>query len=249
MSSKISDKISLDKKAKKLIQLESKIETNIRKNEKDIAFYKENDSCPTCKQELDGKFKKVQINERTSKLDTQRLGLKEIQVEIDKANERLTQIQSINKNITQHNSEIVRLNASLTETNKYVGKLNKEIETLSQRKTSLDGENEKLNVLKIELNELITKQETLSTEKHYYDFAATLLKDTGIKTKIIKQYLPIMNKLINKYLTALDSFINFNLNENFEEVIKSRHRDVFSYHNFSDGEKLRIDLAILFTWR
>lgn len=249
MSSKISDKISLDKKAKKLIQLESKIETNIRKNEKDIAFYKENDSCPTCKQELDGKFKKVQINERTSKLDTQRLGLKEIQVEIDKANERLTQIQSINKNITQHNSEIVRLNASLTETNKYVGKLNKEIETLSQRKTSLDGENEKLNVLKIELNELITKQETLSTEKHYYDFAATLLKDTGIKTKIIKQYLPIMNKLINKYLTALDSFINFNLNENFEEVIKSRHRDVFSYHNFSEGEKLRIDLAILFTWR
>jgi len=249
LSSKITDKISLDKKAKKLIQLESKIETNIKKNEKDIAFYNDNDSCPTCKQELEKTFKSTQIKERKGKLKTQQNGLKEIQTEIDKANERLAEIQSINKNITQHNSEIVRLNTSLTETNKYVGKLNKEIESLSQRKTSLDNEGEKLNVLKSELNALIAKQESLSTEKHYYDFAASLLKDTGIKTKIIKQYLPIMNKLINKYLTALDSFINFNLNESFEEVIKSRHRDAFSYHNFSEGEKLRIDLAILFTWR
>ena len=83
----------------------------------------------------------------------------------------------------------------------------------------------------------------------YYEFAATLLKDTGIKTKIIKQYLPIMNKLINKYLTAMDFFVNFNINENFEETIKSRHRDEFSYANFSEGEKQKIDLALLFTWR
>jgi hypothetical protein len=96
---------------------------------------------------------------------------------------------------------------------------------------------------------LLNKQEQLSTEKQYLEFAGNLLKDTGIKTKIIRQYLPIMNKLINKYLTAMDFFVNFNINEQFEETIKSRHRDEFGYANFSEGEKMRIDLALLFTWR
>jgi DNA repair exonuclease SbcCD ATPase subunit len=103
--------------------------------------------------------------------------------------------------------------------------------------------------LRAELSALIKHQENLSNEKQYLEFAGNLLKDTGIKTKIIKQYLPIMNKLINKYLTAMDFFVNFNINENFEESIKSRHRDDFSYANFSEGEKMRIDLALLFTWR
>jgi ATPase subunit of ABC transporter with duplicated ATPase domains len=91
--------------------------------------------------------------------------------------------------------------------------------------------------------------ESLIDSKHYNEFASTLLKDGGIKTKIIKQYLPVMNKLINKYLSSMDFFVNFNINENFEETIKSRHRDEFSYANFSEGEKMRIDLALLFTWR
>jgi DNA repair exonuclease SbcCD ATPase subunit len=113
----------------------------------------------------------------------------------------------------------------------------------------LEEDNKKLTELKAELVELNTTYEQLTNEKMYFEFAATLLKDTGIKTKIIKQYLPIMNKLINKYLTAMDFFVNFNINENFEETIKSRHRDEFSYANFSEGEKMRIDLALLFTWR
>jgi DNA repair exonuclease SbcCD ATPase subunit len=103
--------------------------------------------------------------------------------------------------------------------------------------------------LKKQLGDLLKEQEAISTEKQYYDFASTLLKDGGIKTKIIKQYLPVMNKLINKYLAAMDFFANFNINENFEEIIKSRHRDEFSYDSFSEGEKMRIDLALLFTWR
>jgi len=103
--------------------------------------------------------------------------------------------------------------------------------------------------LNAELNEHKKYYEEVLTEKHYYEFAGSLLKDGGIKTRIIKQYLPIMNKLINKYLTAMDFFVNFNINENFEETIKSRHRDEFSYANFSEGEKMRIDLALLFTWR
>ena len=100
-----------------------------------------------------------------------------------------------------------------------------------------------------ELSALIKIQEEMAIEKQYYEFAGSLLKDTGIKTKIIRQYLPIMNKLINKYLSAMDFFVNFNINESFEETIKSRHRDEFSYSNFSEGEKMRIDLALLFTWR
>ena len=107
----------------------------------------------------------------------------------------------------------------------------------------------KLKELKAELAALVVKQQELATEKQYYEFAGNLLKDTGIKTKIIRQYLPIMNKLINKYLTAMDFFVNFNINESFEETIKSRHRDEFTYNNFSEGEKQRIDMALMLTWR
>ena len=119
----------------------------------------------------------------------------------------------------------------------------------SERKGNIIDENEKLSELKDELKELIKKHEEYINDKQYYEYAASLLKDTGIKTKIIKQYLPIMNKLINKYLAALDFFVNFEINENFEETIRSRHRDEFSYANFSEGEKQKIDLALLFTWR
>jgi hypothetical protein len=114
---------------------------------------------------------------------------------------------------------------------------------------STDGGDDKLKTLNAELQGYNDVAEQLSIDKQYHEFAATLLKDTGIKTKIIKQYLPVMNKLINKYLTSMDFFVNFNLNESFEETIKSRHRDEFSYASFSEGEKMRIDLALLFTWR
>ena len=128
-------------------------------------------------------------------------------------------------------------------------KTNKEIDELKNRKDNLEEDNAKLVELKSELSTLVVKQQEVTTEKQYLEFAGSLLKDTGIKTRIIKQYLPVMNKLINKYLTAMDFFVNFNINENFEETIKSRHRDEFSYANFSEGEKMRIDLALLFTWR
>jgi DNA repair exonuclease SbcCD ATPase subunit len=120
---------------------------------------------------------------------------------------------------------------------------------LKNTTTNLVTDNTKLKDLKLSLETFIELAKKYAEEKQYYEFAATLLKDTGIKTKIIKQYLPVMNKLINKYLSAMDFFVNFNLNESFEETIKSRHRDEFSYDSFSEGEKMRIDLALLFTWR
>ena len=249
LQKKIEDKISVEKKSKKLLQLESKIETNIKKNEKDIAFYEEHDNCPTCKQPIDGEFKQDQVTERKSKVNTQREGLTEIATQIAQANQRIEEIQNINKHINGHNNEIVKHNSTISAVNKYISKLQNEIEELANRKDNLEDENAKLKELKDQLTELLTKQEELSTEKQYLEFAGSLLKDTGIKTKIIRQYLPIMNKLINKYLTAMDFFVNFNINENFEETIKSRHRDEFGYANFSEGEKMRIDLALLFTWR
>ena len=246
---KIQDKLSVEKKSKKLLQLESKIETNIKKNEKDIAFYEEHDNCPTCRQVIDGEFKAGQVVERKSKVNTQREGLAEISAEITKANQRIEEINEIIKHISSHNNEIVKHTSTISAVHAFINKLQREVEALSTHKDSIESENAKLRELKEELEVLVKKQEELATEKQYYEFASSLLKDTGIKTKIIRQYLPIMNKLINKYLTAMDFFVNFNINESFEETIKSRHRDEFSYANFSEGEKMRIDLALLFTWR
>jgi len=206
LQKKIQDKVSVEKKSKKLLQLESKIETNIKKNEKDIAFYEEHDNCPTCKQIIDGEFKSEQVTERKSKVTTQREGLAEISTEIAKANQRIEEIHSIIKHISSHNNEIVKHNSTISAVHKFVDKLQKEVEALSTHKDSIESSNDKLRELKEELGLLVKKQEELSVEKQYYEFAGSLLKDTG-------------------------------------------HRDEFSYANFSEGEKMRIDLALLFTWR
>lgn len=250
LSKKIgNEKTSLENKSKKLVQLEIKVENNIKKNEKDVTFYESNDNCPTCKHPLEEEFKQQQITERKQKLVQQKTGLTEIKNEISTISQQMDEITKVIDNVTKHNSQIVGNNSTITSIRKYIDKLNREITELSNKKVNLEEDNKKLVELKAELLELNTEHEKLTNEKMYYEFAATLLKDTGIKTKIIKQYLPIMNKLINKYLTAMDFFVNFNINENFEETIKSRHRDEFSYANFSEGEKMRIDLALLFTWR
>jgi DNA repair exonuclease SbcCD ATPase subunit len=249
LTSKILNKDSLEIKRTKLSNLENQLSNNLKKLDKEVRFYEDNHDCPTCKQTITQDWKEKQILEKQVKKGDISLALDDIEKKISETNEKVNQIVKITKHINEHNSEVIKHNASITAINKYVAKLNAEITELSTKKDNLEDENTKLKELREELAGLIKKQKELADEKQYYEFAGTLLRDTGIKTKIIKQYLPIMNKLINKYLTAMDSFINFNLNENFEETIKSRHRDDFSYHNFSEGEKMRIDLAILFTWR
>jgi DNA repair exonuclease SbcCD ATPase subunit len=247
---KIGDKQGkLDKKSKGLFQIQGKIQTNIKKNEKDIEFYEHNDNCPTCKQSIETTFKQQQLKERVDKLDSQKTGLTEIEVELKKVNAEMKQINGIIEHINAHHNEVSKHNSTILAINGYIGKMMKEIKELSVKVDNSEDSNEKLKTLRTELEGFNTAYETLIKEKHYHEFAGTLLKDNGIKTKIIKQYLPIMNKLINKYLVAMDFFVNFNINENFEETIKSRHRDEFSYANFSEGEKMRIDLALLFTWR
>lgn len=249
MQQNISDKTSIENKSRKLLQLEAKLESNVKKINKDITFYEEHDECPTCLQTIEGNFKNKLVTEKKDKKKEIGKGIGDIGTEIAKVNERIEYIQKINKHITEHNNEVVKNNSTVVAINKYIYTLNKEIEQLTSRKDNLEEENIKLKELKHQLFNLEKKQEELTIEKHYYEYASSLLKDSGIKTKIIKQYLPIMNKLINKYLTSMDFFVNFNINENFEETIKSRHRDDFSYANFSEGEKLRIDLSLLFAWR
>ena len=247
---KVGDKKEkLEKKSKNLFQIKGKIETNIQRNEKDIEFYEDNHDCPTCKQAITEEWKNSQVSEKSEKIKSQKKGLSEVEEELKKVTGDLQTISNIVSHINEHNNEITKHNATISAINVYIAKLNKEITELSNKKNSSEGDNLKLRDLKLELHTLNDSHEELVELKHYNEFAGSLLKDTGIKTKIIKQYLPIMNKLINKYLSAMDFFVNFNINENFEETIKSRHRDEFSYANFSEGEKMRIDLALLFTWR
>jgi DNA repair exonuclease SbcCD ATPase subunit len=249
LQSKISDKLDVEKKSTKLLQLESKLESRLKKLDKEEKFYEENHDCPTCKQGIAETFRHSQLSGINQTKGEIGVGIKDIEDKIQKTNQRIQEIQKINKHIQDHNNELVKLNSTSEAISKYMEKTKKEIDELRNRKDNLEDENAKLKELKEQLSLLVKKQEELSTEKQYLEFAGNLLKDTGIKTKIIRQYLPIMNKLINKYLTAMDFFVNFNINEQFEETIKSRHRDEFSYANFSEGEKMRIDLALLFTWR
>jgi DNA repair exonuclease SbcCD ATPase subunit len=246
---KIKDEVNVKSKNKKLLQMETKLETSISKIEKDVLFYNENDNCPTCKQFIESEFKNQQVEEKENKKLEILEGLKKITEEVSRNNSRIDEINRIWKSIVDHGTAVSEHNSTIRAVNDYISKLNKEIENLLDRKENLIDENSKLQELKEQLNEYVKNQQELSTEKQYYEYASSLLKDTGIKTKIIKQYLPIMNKLVNKYLSAMDFFVNFNINENFEETIKSRHRDDFSYANFSEGEKQKIDLALLFTWR
>ena len=249
LHSRIVDSEVIEKKNKKLFQLEAKVESNIKKVKKDIEFYEQNDNCPTCRQSIEPGFKESQVSERKDKINIQQKGLEEITQEINKLNTRLIEIGEVVKHINAHGNEIVKHTSTISAITKYMAKLNKEIGELTTRKDNMSEVNAKLLTLNCELFGYNESAEKLSIDKHYYDYAATLLKDTGIKTRIIKQYLPIMNKLINKYLTAMDFFVNFNIDENFNETIKSRHRDEFSYANFSEGEKQKIDIALLLTWR
>ena len=249
LQSKIQDKLNIEKKSTKLIQLESKLESRLKKLEKEYKFYEENHDCPTCKQSIADTFRRSQLSGIDKTKGEIGVGIQDIETKIQAANNRIEQIQKIVKHIQDHNNEIVKHNSTISAINTYINKLQKEIEELAATKDNLEDENDKLKELQQELGELVSKQKEISEQKQYYEYAGSLLKDTGIKTKIIRQYLPIMNKLINKYLTAMDFFVNFNINESFEETIKSRHRDEFSYANFSEGDKMRIDLALLFTWR
>ena len=236
-------------KVKKLGKLESQIESNLSKFQKDISFFQHNDDCPTCRQSIASEFKEGQIQSLQTKTTQCEQGLKDLEAKLLDEQNKLNKIADTQKTIQKLQIQIATKNTSIVEVNKYIVKIEKEILALKMTKGSTQLQETQLLELASQLTQLESDLKLLIEEKTYYEAATSLLRDTGIKTKIIKQYLPIINKLVNKYLSSLDFFVNFNLDESFKETIKSRHRDDFSYHNFSEGEKQRIDMALMLTWR
>ena len=238
-----------ESKVKKLGKLESQIESNLSKFQKDISFFQHNDDCPTCRQSIASEFKEGQIQSLQTKTTQCELGLKDLEAKLLEEQDKLNKIAETQKTIQKLQINIATKNTSIVEVNKYIVKIQKEVAALRETKGSTQLQETQLQELASQLKQLESDLKELIEEKTYYEAATSLLRDTGIKTKIIKQYLPIINKLVNKYLSSLDFFVNFNLDESFKETIKSRHRDDFSYHNFSEGEKQRIDMALMLTWR
>ena len=245
----VAEKTLVENKVKQLTKIESQIESNISKFRKDISFFEHNDDCPTCRQAIASEFKETELQTLQTKAQECEHGLSQLEVKLLAEQTKLNEITEIQKRIQTLQIEIATKNTSIVETNKYIGRLEKQVEELKTNKASTEKEELELKTLNDTLTELKSNLRTLIDEKAYYEVASGLLKDTGIKTKIIKQYLPIINKLVNKYLASLDFFVNFNLDESFKETIKSRHRDDFTYNNFSEGEKQRIDMALMLTWR
>ena len=247
--SSISD--ALDKR-KLRIDMESilrKISERIKAQEKSIEFYNEHDVCPTCSQQLDASHKETAVTDHTCKITELEKATSELTQQLNEIESRIAEIASIEDKISECKSAIIELNTRIIASQNYITKLQQDLEGNSTDHASIEEEKVKLKTLAREVVAISENKAKLEEEKHYLDVAGILLKDTGIKTKVIKQYLPVINKLVNKYLQAMDFFVSFELDEAFNEKIKSRHRDEFSYASFSEGEKAKIDLALLFAWR
>ena len=249
LQAEVTTRLETEQKVKKFNQLEAQIETNLNKFKKDINFFEHNDNCPTCRQAIDKQFKEEEVGNLNSKVTECTVGLTQLEIKLLEEQNKLNQISEKQKQIQELQIKIATHNTSITEVKKYITRIEKQIKDLDDSKQISDGEEVILKELKEKLEASENELKELIDEKTYYEVASGLLKDTGIKTKIIKQYLPIINKLVNKYLASLDFFVNFNLDESFKETIKSRFRDEFTYNNFSEGEKQRIDMALMLTWR
>lgn len=248
-TSSISDRDPQEDRLKQAKNLFSKLEDKKHLVIKEIDFYQDNDNCPTCKQDLDEEHKKTHLAEKQKKAIELADALDQINGTIQDSTNRMEEIGRVQEGITSLQSQISVLQTEIISNQKYISKLNHEIRDLKTETSYTNTAQDQIDANEESLEILHKKKESLVEQGHYYDIANTLLRDQGVKQKIIKQYVPIMNNMINKYLAALEFFVGFELDESFEETIKSRFRDVFKYDNFSQGEKMRIDLALLFTWR
>ena len=240
------DKVT--QKRDKLKDIQFTLKDKHNRESKMITFFEENDECPTCEQEISKDFKTEKIKQNKASVKLLDEGLHKMSDEMTKVNSKLKEFKNIGKLVQENEVSIAKLNTSINELEKFNVKLETEIEQYKKDGVE-ESDVEKLESLKLDIKKVEEQKIKLREDKVYHEAARSMLMDTGIKTKIIKQYLPIMNKLINKYLTSMEFYVNFTLDENFEETIKSRYRDEFTYASFSEGEKMRIDLALLFTWR
>ena len=229
-------------------KMEAKLSNRVDENKRQKEFFENNETCPVCTQDIELELKKQKIEEKSKRIQELNSGIDKLKVELDDKEQLLKGIEMLSKQIREKEVEVAKIGTSITHMERLIRQTNIQIQAMKKGEVS---EEDKVKLTRLSercklQEEQITK---LREDKFYVDVARNLLMDTGIKTKIINKYLPIMNKLINGYLTSMDFYVNFTLDNNFNETIKSRHRDEFSYSSFSEGEKMRIDLALLFTWR
>jgi DNA repair exonuclease SbcCD ATPase subunit len=249
LSDKIKDDDEINKRRTEMGTLYKSLQVRIKKIGDDIAFYEEHDTCPTCTQILPSELKTDAIGKHSHKKEEVSAAIDSINNKIQELENRANDIIEIKQQILNVQDKITKVNTQIIGGQNFIKAIQTETETKTNSEDSLDSSKGTLKILAKEVVSASENKSKLKENSYYLEACATLLKDTGIKTRIIKQYLPVINKLVNKYLTAMDFFVSFELDEAFNEVIKSRHRDEFSYASFSEGEKQRIDLALLFTWR
>jgi DNA repair exonuclease SbcCD ATPase subunit len=244
-------KVSLLKQISKLETLQKQLESNRRKVGDELAFFDNNEVCPTCHQSIDKASNPIHslLCKKKSKQGELTEAVGAIVDEIDTKRKQIEEYEVVSSELERLNTETMEANSTITACNSYISKLTKENKTIQSKEVADTDHQKRLVDFEGDLNKNESSKHSLVEEMHYYSVAATLLKDSGIKAKIIRYYLPIINKTINKYLNTMDFFANFTLDDEFNETIKSRHRDAFSYMSFSEGEKMRIDLALLLAWR
>jgi len=240
----ISDENITHTKNSELDKYKSQINKNLKKLNKDKKFFEEKENCPTCEQDIDETFKKNKLNDVTDDIEEMQDGLDKIETEIENVYNRLNEITECNKKIQKEENEIRTKNGYIKSHNGFIKHLNEEITNIVE-----EADEGKIKILNSELEDQKKSRSEYTEQKRYYDILGAILNDKGIKTRIIRKYLPVINNHVNNYLKDMDFFVNFQLDENFQETIKSRNRDDFSYYSFSEGEKKRIDIALLLTWR
>jgi DNA repair exonuclease SbcCD ATPase subunit len=234
---------------KDLEKYKTKFLTKLSDYQNNIEFYSENDTCPTCQQDLTQEIKSKHITKCNTQVEKLEKSIEEVEDKIQESQQIIDKSQKILSEINEFTVQMASQNYKCKGLEKFITSLKEEIGKISESDKDIAVEKQKLTALAAEGLTLQKKLDKMKLNKNNYEVVSSLLKDTGIKSKIIKKYLPVMNQLINKYLQLMDFYVNFNLDENFEETIKSRFRDDFSYPSFSEGEKMRIDLALMFTWR
>lgn len=236
-------------KLRKLGNLKGKISQKISTITEEHKFFNENMICPTCTQSIDEEFRINKLKDSQDKAKEMQTGYEELEEAIKEEEERERQFNILTKEISKLTNGISQNNIKINATRRQIKDLEKEIQTITEQLKNKNKEHKKLEELKKEQTDNFKKKSKYKETIAYFDFAQLLMKDGGVKTKIIEKYLPLMNQQINKYLQMMDFYINFTLDEEFKEIIKSPIHEDFTYESFSEGEKMRINLAILFTWR
>ena len=243
------DVTGANKKLKKLNTVKGQLTQNIKTITKEHKFFTDNTVCPTCTQDIEEEFRVNRIADVQTKAKELQLGYRELEEAIQKEEEREHQFTNLSKEITKLNNGISKNHTLISGCNRQIRDLESEIQRLTDQHANRNTEQEKLAEFNQNLQEVFKKLADKKEEVMYHDFAYSLLKDDGVKTKIIKKYLPLINQQVNRFLQMMDFYINFKLDEEFSETIESPIHEKFSYASFSEGEKMRIDLALLFTWR